>query len=370
MNGDIYIPDSVVLELTYRCNHRCLFCSCPWEADTEGYPKYEKNEELTVEQWKQALDILGEYGVKYISISGGEALLKEGLIDILAYIRQKNIFNRGRRIVLISNGLAMNKNFLAAFKQYNIHLSLSLPGLSTFEKHTGTDNAGGVLYWLRETKKESVETTVNVTVTKLNYHELFETIANGLIAGADTLLLNRFLIGGRGIAYKNELSLNRSQLNGMLDIAEDILRKSNRPGSVGTEFPLCIISKPVDYYKRLNIGSICAAGKNFFVIDPSGYIRVCNHSPRKTGHIFNPDIINDRAYWNRFVQRNYIPEGCIRCKDVSYCDCGCRETAAIVCGSLTAKDPCLNDDFEDAPCRDRETTKSPFLPENNRDNGE
>jgi radical SAM protein with 4Fe4S-binding SPASM domain len=341
INENIYIPDSVVLELTYKCNHRCLFCSCPWEACVEGHPKYERNEELTVEQWKQTLDVLERYGVEQISISGGEALLKDGLIDILAYIREKNVFSRGSKIVLISNGLAMNERFLAAFGKYDVHLSLSLPGLSTFAEHTGVDNAEGVLYWLGEAKKAGIETTVNVTVTRLNYNELFETIANGLIAGADTLLLNRFLIGGRGITYQNELSLNREQLNGMLDIAEDILRKSKRTGSVGTEFPMCIISKPKSCYKQLNIGNLCAAGKGFFVIDPSGYVRVCNHSPRKVGHVFDADIISDRDYWNRFVHRNYIPTGCIKCKDVNCCDCGCRETAAIVYGSLTAEDPCL-----------------------------
>jgi MoaA/NifB/PqqE/SkfB family radical SAM enzyme len=238
---NIYIPHTVVLELTYKCNHRCLFCSCPWEAGADGFPTYEKGEELTVEQWKKTLDVLEKYKVKQISISGGEALLKEGLIEILAYVREKNSFNRDEKIVLISNGLAMNEKFLIAFKRYNIHLSLSLPGLSTFKKHTGIDNAEGVLYWLGKAKEEGIDTTVNITVTKLNYHELFETIANGLIAGANTLLLNRFLIGGRGITYKDELSLTNKQLNGMLDVAEDILRKSNRIGSIGTEIPLCVI---------------------------------------------------------------------------------------------------------------------------------
>ena len=29
------------------------------------------------------------------------------------------------------------------------------------------------------------------------------------------------------------------------------------------------------------------------------------------------------------------------CKDIDFCDCGCRETACIVSGSLFDKDPCL-----------------------------
>ena len=27
-----FLPATAVLEMTYRCNHACLFCSCPWYA--------------------------------------------------------------------------------------------------------------------------------------------------------------------------------------------------------------------------------------------------------------------------------------------------------------------------------------------------
>ena len=307
----------------------------------DGFPKYEKGTELDVEQWKQALDILAKRGVKNVTISGGEALLNPDLINILEYIRKKNVLNKGTAIVVISNGLAMNEEYLSMFKKQNVHLTLSLPGLKTFEQHTGRDNAKGVLHWLRRAKEEGIATTVNVTATNINYNELYETIAHGLIAGADTVLLNRFLIGGRGIKYRDELSLTNEQLNGVLDTAETVLTKSKRWGAVGTEYPLCIISKGREHYKRLGIGSLCAAGRQFFVIDPSGFIRVCNHSPRKVGHIFDNEIISDRKYWTRFVNRDYLPETCLTCKDIDICDCGCREAACIVSGSLCAIDPCL-----------------------------
>ena len=340
MKNSVYIPGFVVLELTYQCNHQCLFCSCPWMAETESAPKYEKCEELHLEDWKKVLDKLHLLGVKVVTISGGEALLKDCLIDLLEYTRHKNTYNKNESIVLISNGLLMNETFLKAFKKYNVHLSLSLPGLQTFERLTGVDNALGVLHWLREAKKMGITTTVNVTVTNINYHELYETVANGLLAGADTVLLNRFLAGGRGLSYMEDLTLTQEQLNGMLDTVEEILQLSHRSGSAGTEFPLCIINN-VHKYKRLKMGSLCAAAKSFFVIDPAGWVRACNHSPRKVGHVLDEKIISDTDYWNAFTNRAYIPADCVMCKDVNYCDCGCRETASILCGSICAKDPCL-----------------------------
>ncbi len=75
----IKLPYSVVLELTYRCNHRCVFCSCPWFAPNSDYPM---DKELDVEQWKQAITKLYDMGVQAFSISGGEAILKDCMPQI------------------------------------------------------------------------------------------------------------------------------------------------------------------------------------------------------------------------------------------------------------------------------------------------
>ena len=339
LSGIPPLPQTAVLELTYRCNQKCLYCSCPWEND--AHPKYKKGAELGLPEWKQALDILEKNGVKNVSLSGGETLLKSELPEIIAYIREKNVFNTGKSLVVISNGLAMNEELLCLFKKYTVHLSLSLPGINTFERHTGIDNSLGVLHWLRRASQEDVKTTVNITVTKINYGELYETIAYALIAGADTALLNRFLIGGRGIRCQDDLSLSREQVNGMLDTAEAVLAKAGRWGGAGTEIPFCILKKYQHLYEHIKFGFLCAAAKDFFVLDPAGNIRACNHSPKKVGHIFSERLIDDIDYWNIFAKRKYIPKECSHCTDISICDCGCREVASIASGSVSAIDPCL-----------------------------
>ena len=183
-----------------------------------------------------------------------------------------------------------------------------------------------------EWQKVGLEATLNVTVTNKNYNELFETISLGLINGAHNILLNRFLPGGRGLTYQNELKLTADQVNGMLDVAEEVLSYANRKGSVGTEIPYCAIKEPTKY-KHINVGYQCAAAKGFFVVDPAGQIRACNHSPHIVGHIFDKPIIQDTEYWNTFAYSNYKPEMCLNCKLKTRCDCGCREVANILHGS-------------------------------------
>lgn len=329
------IPRSVVLELTYKCNHECKFCSCPWYAPNGHYPY---GEELDLVQWKQAICRLYDSGVDTFSISGGECLLKDCLADILLYIKEES-WKRGKPngIVLISNGLLMNKDYLSLFKYCNVHLSMSLPGIESFKYHTGVDNAEGVLYWFQEAQKMGMNTTVNVTVTKKNYYELFETLSVGLLNGASSVLINRFLPGGRGLAFQGELALNSDELNGMLDTTEEVLTLSDRYGQTGTEIPLCAIKTPKKY-KHISFGTKCAAAKDFFVIDPAGQIRTCNHSPRVVGNIFDEEIISDGQYWDIFANSNYHPSMCQSCKSINICDCGCREVANILHGS-----PCKTD---------------------------
>ena len=323
-------PRSVVLELTYKCNHHCKFCSCPWYAPHSAYPI---GEELSVCDWKRAVDRLYAAGVTHFSISGGEFLLKEGYEEILRHVRTEgNKRGLNSPIVAISNGRIMTEDALRLFKELNVHLSMSLPGYSTFEEHTGVDNADGVLHWFQVANRIGLKTTVNVTVTSKNYNELFQTLSLGLIHGANDILLNRFLPGGRGLAYMDELSLTPEQVNGMLDTVEEVLTYAKRYGNVGTEIPLCSI-KSTKKYERIHIGYHCAAAKEFFVIDPSGIIRTCNHSPHTVGHVFSEQMIEDADYWNTFANSDYHPSMCSDCKLISICDCGCREVANILHGS-------------------------------------
>lgn len=324
---DILLPPSVVLELTYRCNHHCIFCSCPWYAP---HSEYSKGDEMGLNEWKKTIGILYQQGIQSFSISGGEAIIKDCMPEVVEYIYVEGLKRRIRNpIVLISNGLAMKEEYLKLFKRCNVHLSMSLPGYSTFEEHTGVDNADGVLGWFEKAKQFGLHTTVNITVTQKNYHELFETISIGIVSGATSVLLNRFLPGGRGLNSMEELILTPKQVNGMLDTAEEVLTLSNRYGNLGTEVAYCSIREP-NKYKHLQIGYQCAAAKGFFVIDPAGNIRTCNHSPHIVGHIFKDPMIEDQNYWNLFAHSDCKPAMCSRCKMISKCDCGCREVANIL----------------------------------------
>lgn len=343
MRNDIQLPKSAVLELTYKCNHKCLFCSCPWYAPNSTYPM---GKEMDADQWKQIIDKLYDAGVENFSITGGEATLYEGTREVIKHIREEGK-KRGldKTIVQISNGKTLTDEWIHFFKEQNVHLCISMPGYRTFKDLTGIDNVEGVLHWFRKAKELGVSTTANITVTKVNYHELFQNISYALLNGASSVLLNRFLPGGRGLSHIEELLLSHEQIKGLLDTAEEVLSYANRKGNLGTEIAGCTIDDE-STYSHLRFGYRCAAASNFFVIDPAGQIRTCNHSPRIVGHALSEPMIQDVDYWNLFAKSEYKPLTCNGCNLQKLCDGGCREVANILHGSPTALDTSLGHPFK------------------------
>ena len=321
------LPGFAALELTYRCNHFCLFCSCPWEDDAS----YRKNE-LSTEEWKNVIDTLASHGIRAFSLTGGEASLREDLKEIICHIRSNKL---GMNI--ISNGRMLDDSFMDFLAEQKVSICISLPGIKTFKDHTGIDNVSHVLSLFEKAKERGIGTTANITVTKKNLHELYENIACPLLYGAKYILLNRFLPGGRGLD-NTEYLLSVEEVNQMLDIAEDVLSKAGRYGHVGTELPLCVIKQP-EKYKRIRVGTGCAAAKELIIVDPSGFIRVCNHSPQALCKYDELDSLGSNPYWMAFRNRDYRPEMCKNCSSWGICDGGCREAAHVFSGSIKARDP-------------------------------
>ena len=72
------VPLSVQLDLTYRCNERCVHC----------YLDHDDHGEMTTAEIKHLLDELAEAGVFVLTLSGGEILMRRDFFEILEYARE------------------------------------------------------------------------------------------------------------------------------------------------------------------------------------------------------------------------------------------------------------------------------------------
>jgi radical SAM protein with 4Fe4S-binding SPASM domain len=73
------VPLSVQLDLTYRCNERCIHC----------YLDHDDHGEMTTAEIRHLLDEMAAAGVFFLTISGGEILMRRDFFEILEYAREK-----------------------------------------------------------------------------------------------------------------------------------------------------------------------------------------------------------------------------------------------------------------------------------------
>ena len=322
------LPSVAVLELTYRCNHACRFCSCPWFGG-----KLAQGREMPVEEWKRLVDVYARAGVRQFSLTGGEALLKEGCLEIADFAAQR------ASVGLLSNGRAVDEDVIRFCAARGIRLSVSMPGLRSFAANTDSDTSVEHLLGIFGKARElGCPTTVGVAVTKLNLPELYETISAALVAGAGSLLINRFLPGGRGLSHP-ELMLTAEEVRHAADIAEEVLSRAKRYGHFGTELPACLID--AKRYRYLTVTTGCSAATDFFAVGPNGRIRVCNHSPVELLRWDEWERLPTCGEWMHYIRHDYLPTACTGCASAAKCLGGCREAARAFSGLPTDPDPLM-----------------------------
>jgi radical SAM protein with 4Fe4S-binding SPASM domain len=72
------IPLSVQLDLTYRCNERCVHC----------YLDHDDHGEMTTAEIKRLLDEMADAGVFILTLSGGEIFLRKDFFELLEHARR------------------------------------------------------------------------------------------------------------------------------------------------------------------------------------------------------------------------------------------------------------------------------------------
>jgi radical SAM protein with 4Fe4S-binding SPASM domain len=75
---DRHLPFSVHLDLTYRCNERCVHC----------YLDHEDYGEMNTAEMKSVLDQLAAAGTLFLTLSGGEIFLRQDFFDLLEHARK------------------------------------------------------------------------------------------------------------------------------------------------------------------------------------------------------------------------------------------------------------------------------------------
>jgi radical SAM protein with 4Fe4S-binding SPASM domain len=106
------IPLRVHLDLTYRCNERCVHC----------YLDHEDHGELRTAEIIDLLDQMAEAGVFFLNLSGGEIFMRKDLFEIIEHARKRQF-----SVKLKTNGVMVKADKaarLAALGIEDVQISL------------------------------------------------------------------------------------------------------------------------------------------------------------------------------------------------------------------------------------------------------
>lgn len=177
--------------------------------------------------------------------------------------------------------------------------------------------------------------------TRLNYHHLEQTAKLAMVLGAKALMYNRLNLARSAFPYADSLLPTPCMIQENLQTLDALSVQYGLPISISVVIEPCVV--PIEQYPHLHFGFCPLGGENsYFTIDPSGNLRVCNHSPVILGNLLHDrfsEIYDNHPYLKKF--REDFPQECADCppERKNLCRGGCKAAGEQCYGTLDRVDP-------------------------------
>lgn len=290
------LPLSVDMNITDRCNFGCKHCR-------GTMPDYKAKEEIDFATMKKLIDDMAEMHIPYLSLGGGEPLLRyDFIVQTIEYAKTLGI-----RVGIVTNGSLLDENKLVELAEAGMHrITFSLDGA---EKEThdrlrmpgSFDNIMSALALcqnLRQGKRFRLH--INTVVMKPNFRQLLEIAHIGRRFNATAFyqpvgipqvypLSDRSLSPTMGV---EALVITEEDMGYLEKEIKKLIDFKKRQGVIGNL--IWQLSNIVTYYRSLETGRPlaqfkCYAGFNTIHIDSDGELGSCIFLP-SIGNIQNTSL--------------------------------------------------------------------------------
>lgn len=292
---------NVDLDFTRRCNLRCRHCYAdagPAEPD-----------ELSTKEVLGLLDQLAAMQTLSVTIgSGGEAMLRPDLLEVLGHGRRLGLL-----MFLVTNGMLLTPEQARALKDLKVVVSVSLDGASP-ESHNALRGHpmafASALAALRLLKQTGCVTAVNLTLNKLNYHEMPRFLALVRSLGVKYVSINRMIPVGRGAAHPH-LLLNGAEFKQAVHdlragVGPDLVMSSQDP--ILDRMFKTVTRAAGEQRSGVEVLYACTAGISSFAVKANGDVVPCRMIPVPVGNVRDATL---EAIWTapRFGEEKVKLEG-------------------------------------------------------------
>ncbi|MDD2733605.1 MAG: radical SAM protein [Desulfuromonadaceae bacterium] len=126
-----------ILIVTYRCNHKCIYCDMP---DVARSCAEQSRPEFDTAAFCSVIDEMAQLGVKAIALTGGEPLLRTDILELISHARRKGIMTH-----LSTNGALIGELEAKGLIEAGLDsISVSIDG-TTAEIHGRSRKSQGAL---------------------------------------------------------------------------------------------------------------------------------------------------------------------------------------------------------------------------------
>jgi len=286
------VPFSVQLDLTYRCNERCVHC----------YLDHDDHGEMTTAEIKHLLDEMADAGVFVLTLSGGEIFLRKDFFEILEYARLQRQFC----VKLKTNAIMIRESEAARLREIGVEsIQISIYSHRP-DVHDGITLVPGSL-------KRSLD-----AARFLKSQGLRVIFANVLmVQNAQDYPGVRAMADQMGVECTLDPTVtpmmdgDRSVLG--LGVGHETLREVFRDqGLVGNVEEFCAIPAPADEDSLAALP--CSASHTACYVSPYGDVFPCVQFPLPTGNVRKQKFLD---IWRHSKEMNEVRS--IRLKDLTTC---------------------------------------------------
>lgn len=306
------LPWSVHVDLTYRCNERCIHC----------YLDHEDHGEMKTQEIKGVLEQLAQSGTLFLTLSGGEIFLRADLFELLEFARELHFDISLKTNALLIDAARARKLRDLSVRKIQISVYSAEP-----EVHDAITKVRG-----------SLERTLTA-IRFLQAEGLNLKIACPLMKQNLTAYRNvQALAAELGVPYVLDMTITpkmdgdmsllqlRSSSKELLPILRDATLNPRACSTDGADAaPLSTGSATSSGIESQAYDDIpCSAGHNSCYISPYGDVFPCVQMPVATGNLRNQsfeDIWFRSAEMNRVraVRESQLPV-CSKCSIRQYCE--------------------------------------------------
>jgi len=270
-------PIYVHFGITSRCNLKCRMCNI----------SLREGKELSLKEIGKAFDFLKKLGVFYVSIGGGEPLLREDLASVINLLGQKGFMVR-----LLTNGVLAKKNDIknfvsAGLREVSVSLDTLNPKLQEYicnQKGVWESIIESINLFAELLPKKRNLLLINTTVSPLNIEELPEL---SRFAREKGCYISFIPIEDNGL---DEFTFKQRH-HQAIDKSYDCLIKIKEIKGNHIFNSALFLEKSRHYLKSKQRNWQCDAGKLYFSINPQGELSICHRFNSRVS-LLNPEIKN------------------------------------------------------------------------------